>query len=72
MVASRTPIKDDDQILRGYLEEMPDGRKAALDLNCRYKAIYDPLRDATISPDGKQITRGDVLTDLILGYFGCW
>jgi len=39
MVASRTPIKDDDQILRGYLEEMPDGRKAALDLNCRYEML---------------------------------
>jgi hypothetical protein len=72
MGASRTPIKDDDQIVQGYLEEMPDGRSIALDLNCQCKAIYDPLLDATISPNGKLIMRGNILADLILGYFGCW
>lgn len=72
MGASRTPIKDDDQIVQGYLEELPDGRSAALDLNCQCKAIYDPLLDSTISPNGKLIMRGNILADLILGYSGCW
>ena len=64
-----SPVNDSDHTVRGYLEQMPDGTLIALDRNYRRKGIYDPARDVTLDANGKHIASGNVLTDLLLGYF---
>ena len=64
-----TPIKDTDDTVHGYLEKLPDGTLIALDRNYRRKGIYDAARNVTLDSSGKHIASGNVLTDLLLGYF---
>jgi hypothetical protein len=60
MGIARKSVNDDDNTVRGYLEQTPDGKQVALDLNYRCKGYYDPVRDITTDSDGKLIAAGNV------------
>jgi hypothetical protein len=55
MANVRKPVKDDDNLLRGFVEETIDGKQIALDCNHLCKGYYDPVRDITMDRSGKTI-----------------